>query len=65
MITINGEKFENFDGKTVSEVIELKKYKTVFVAVEINGTIIKKSEYDKTVLNDGDEMEVVSFVGGG
>ena len=35
------------------------------IAVEINGEIIKKSDYDKTVLNDGDKIEVVSFVGGG
>ena len=35
------------------------------VAVEHNLTVVKKSAYDLTVINDGDEIEVVNFVGGG
>ena len=36
-----------------------------FIAVEVNGRIIKKDEYSSTQLNDGDKVEVVNFVGGG
>ena len=35
------------------------------IAVEINGHIVPKSKYDTTVLNDGDTVEIVGFVGGG
>ena len=34
-------------------------------AVERNGDIVPKAQYDETVLKDGDSVEVVSFVGGG
>ncbi len=35
------------------------------IAVERNGEIVPKSQYDSTVLSDGDCVEIVSFVGGG
>jgi sulfur carrier protein len=33
--------------------------------VELNLEIVPKSQYDSTILKDGDSVEVVSFVGGG
>ena len=35
------------------------------IAVERNGEIVFKSQYDDVVLQDEDSIEVVSFVGGG
>ena len=35
------------------------------IAVERSGDIVFKSQYSETVLQDGDSLEVVSFVGGG
>ena len=35
------------------------------IAVERNGDIVPKAQYDETMLCDGDVVEVVSFVGGG
>lgn len=35
------------------------------VAVEQNGQIVPKAQYASVVLKDTDELEVVSFVGGG
>ena len=35
------------------------------IAVMKNGDIVPKAEYDKTLINDNDSLEVVSFVGGG
>ena len=34
-------------------------------SVEINGEIVPKAQYANTLINDGDIIEVVSFVGGG
>ena len=64
MVKINGEEL-NIDGKTVSEYLAEKNYDVKRVAVERNGDIVPKSQYDKTILQDGDSIEVVSFVGGG
>ena len=63
MIYVNGKETANC--KNLSVLLENSGFRRDRIAVEINGEIIKKSDYDKTVLNDGDKIEVVSFVGGG
>ncbi len=35
------------------------------VAVEVNKVIVRRATYEETVIADGDEVEIVSFVGGG
>lgn len=64
MVLINGERTAT-DGKNLSEYLISSGYDTKRVAVEFNGNILPKADYDKTVLCDGDKIEIVSFVGGG
>lgn len=64
MVKINGTELD-IAGKTVAEYLETTDYNRSRIAVERNGEIVPKSEYDSTLLNDGDVIEVVSFVGGG
>ena len=64
MVLING-KNTSADGKTVSQYLEEANFNPQTIAVELNEEILPKSQYDKTVLKDGDVLEVVSFVGGG
>ncbi len=64
MVTINGEKV-NAAGLKVSEYLEQNGYDLQKIAVELNEEILPKSQYDGTVLNENDFLEVVSFVGGG
>ncbi|MBE7041519.1 MAG: sulfur carrier protein ThiS [Ruminococcaceae bacterium] len=64
MVKINGEDFAA-DGKSVKAFLLEAGFDTKRVAVEINGDILPKSQYENTYLNDGDCVEVVSFVGGG
>lgn len=64
MVKINGEFLEE-EGKTLTEYLESAGYQIQRVAVEKNGEIVPKAEYSGTVLENGDSIEVVSFVGGG
>ena len=64
MVKINGEEL-NVAGKTVAEYLRATNYDPKRIAVERNGDIVPKARYDKTVFQDGDSVEVVSFVGGG
>ena len=64
MVLINGEKTAA-DGKNLLEYLVSSGYDTKRIAVELNGFILPKTDYDKTVLSDGDKIEIVSFVGGG
>lgn len=64
MVKINGEE-KNTMGKTIGEYLAENGYDVRRVAVELNGDILPKSQYGNTILQDGDSMEIVSFVGGG
>ncbi len=64
MVKINGTACDAA-GKTLSEYLAETNYDPKRIAVERNGEIVFKSQYSETVLQDGDVIEVVSFVGGG
>ena len=64
LLKINGEE-KNAMGKTIGEYLNENGYDIKRVAVELNGDILPKTQYENTVLQDGDCVEIVSFVGGG
>lgn len=64
MVKVNGTELD-VAGKTVSEYLATTAYDPKRIAVERNGDIVFKSQYDDTILKDGDHLEIVSFVGGG
>lgn len=65
MVKINGENVDIAQGTVLTKYLEDSGYKKERLAVEINGDIIQKKNYDNTILCDGDKVEIVSFVGGG
>ncbi|MCD8149490.1 MAG: sulfur carrier protein ThiS [Clostridiales bacterium] len=64
MIKINGTVYDAAN-QTLREYLTAAGYDEKRVAVERNGAIVPKADYADTILADGDEIEVVSFVGGG
>ena len=64
MVKVNGVELD-IAGKTVSKYLASTNYDPKRIAVERNGDIVFKARYDETILEDGDSLEVVSFVGGG
>jgi len=64
-ITVNGKDREVADGATVEVFIVTLGLPKSAVAVELNREILKKPDYSKTVLREGDKLEIVHFVGGG
>lgn len=64
MVKVNGEEMD-IAGKTLSEYLSSANFDMQRIAVERNGYIVPRAQYDKTTLADGDSVEVVSFVGGG
>lgn len=64
MVKINGESLD-FAGKTIEEYLKTSQYDPRRIAVERNGEIVPKARYGDTMLEEGDCVEVVSFVGGG
>ncbi len=64
MVKVNGVELD-IAGKTIAEYLASTNYDPKRIAVERNGDIVPKSKYDDTILQDGDSVEIVSFVGGG
>ncbi len=64
-LKVNGEIREIRDAATVGALLESLEVQPGRVAVEVNLTVVKKAEYGSFRLNDGDEVEIVNFVGGG
>lgn len=68
-ITLNGEALEIEPGTSIAQLVHRISGETGRdprgVAVERNLEIVPKSEHAMTVLEDGDRIEIVQFVGGG
>ena len=62
---VNGKNIELKRGMTLAEFLAVHNYSAELVAVERNGQIVPRTEFGAAVLKDSDELEIVSFVGGG
>ena len=65
VIKVNGKEIELEKAASVEVYLESTEYQMKRIAVELNGEILPKKEYADRMLEDGDRMEVVTFVGGG
>lgn len=50
---------------TVTEILDYLDIDSRRVAVEHNLTVVKRAAFDSTLINAGDQIEIVNFVGGG
>lgn len=64
-ITLNGQPHELAEPLTVSGLLAVLGLPERKIAVERNREIVPKSSYDEELLDDGDRIEIVQFVGGG
>ncbi len=64
-ITLNGDRFEVAGPVTVAELLEKLEIDARRVAIEHNLVVLKRTAFDGTVVKEGDEIEIVNFVGGG
>ena len=64
-ITVNGEGRELETPLTVSGLLAELGLDAGKIAVERNRELVRRSVFDDTVLDDGDALEIVHFIGGG
>jgi len=65
-LIVNGKENNLAEGLTVSRLLVEQKVKPPeMVSVELNGRILKRSEFENTTLNEGDKVEFLYFMGGG
>jgi len=67
-IKVNGEEKRielDQENALLSDVLNLMGYKTNTVVVELNNLIINSIKWEKVKLKEGDNLEIISIVGGG
>ena len=65
MIKVNGKEMAFEENLTFNDFLVREGYNIKRVALELNGEILPKSEFINTQIKDGDQVEIVCFVGGG
>jgi thiamine biosynthesis protein ThiS len=64
-ITLNGEPHEVEHRMDILSLLETLKIRPASVVVERNRNILHRDMFGRVVLKDGDELEIIRFVGGG
>ena len=64
-IQLNGDRYEVAGPLTITALLAHLNIDPRLVAVEHNVDVVKRHRYETTRVNEGDEIEIVNFVGGG
>ena len=64
-IILNGDSVELASPMTIGALLAQLEIDGRRVAVEHNLTVLKRATFDITEIKDGDQIEIVNFVGGG
>ena len=64
-ITLNGESKDVSQDISVGKLLQQLELQPDRVAVEINLNILDRSKFPSWTLQEGDRIEIISFIGGG
>ena len=64
-IRLNGEPFDIAGPVSISALLATLNIDPRIVAIEHNVVVVRRQQYDQTMVREGDEVEIVRFVGGG
>ena len=64
-ITLNGDPYDLAEPLTISRLLATLEIDSRRITVEHNLVIVKRATYDTAVVQPGDRIEIVNFVGGG
>ena len=64
-LTVNGVKRQLNPASTIEQVLDQLGYDHAFVAVALNRSCVKRSEYAVQAVHPGDELEILAPMAGG
>ena len=64
-LMLNGEEREVADGQTLAEILQTWNFDPSRIAVEVNLQIVPRAQHATCRPQNGDRLEIVTFVGGG
>jgi thiamine biosynthesis protein ThiS len=65
LIVVNGEARDVPESATLAELVRHLALAPERLAIELNREVVRRADWQKTTLNEGDRLEIVHFVGGG
>ncbi len=64
-VIVNGETRQIPENTNLVRLLEILELTSARVAIELNQNVIRRAEWENTVLQENDRIEIVHFVGGG
>lgn len=64
-VTVNGEARKLPGGTTIAQLVVLMGLQSKYVAVERNREVVSRLKHAEVLIEPGDQLEVVTLVGGG
>jgi thiamine biosynthesis protein ThiS len=64
-IIVNGTAMDWEEGMTVRRLLQIKRYSFGMLVIRINGTLVKKADYDSTPVPPGADVMVYHLMSGG
>ncbi|MBT3277455.1 sulfur carrier protein ThiS [Candidatus Thioglobus sp.] len=65
IVTVNGQALKIDNSATAKDLISQLNFQDQRIALEVNESIIPKSEHSEFELNENDQIEIIKAVGGG
>ena len=65
LIQLNGDSREVFEGAVLSDLVHELSLAPARIAIEVNQRVVRRDQWERTALAEGDRIEIVHFVGGG
>jgi thiamine biosynthesis protein ThiS len=65
MISVNGETLAHTPGMTVADILRVKNFVFRMLVVQVNGQIVKRSDYAATTVPDDADVQVIHLISGG
>jgi sulfur carrier protein len=64
-LTVNGDPHPCGEGLTVEALLKEKSYSFPLRVILVNQQVVRREQLARTVLHDGDVVEVIHLIGGG
>jgi len=65
IILNNTEQIIDQDNLSVNELLQLRIFTFKMIVVKINGVLIRKPDYESTLIHEGDQVTMLHLVSGG
>ncbi|MFU0663086.1 sulfur carrier protein ThiS [Gardnerella vaginalis] len=65
MLKLNHDMVEYVEGETLLDLLKREGYDTTFVAISVDGKLVKRDDFGTFIVKDNAKIEVFSIMGGG